>query len=75
MIGQEDVVMRREGDQPPARLAQGDIAIRVAEIRCFRQIEKANARIAKRGGDVAGTVGAAVGYDQQFEVAIGLRQY
>jgi hypothetical protein len=67
--------MRREGDKVAACLFQGDVAIGVAEIRCFRQVKPSDARIVEPRNNFAGVVGAAIADDQKLKILLGLPKY
>src|SRR6185437_1099352 len=45
MIGQQQIVMRSESDEPATRFPQRHIAVRVAEMRPLRQIEEPDPRV------------------------------
>jgi len=55
-------------------LSERDISIRVAEMWRLGEIKPANPFVRKAGDNIGRLVGAAISYDQQFEVADCLTQ-
>src|SRR6185437_1447768 len=75
MIGQQQIVMRSESDEPATRFPQRHIAVRVAEMRPLRQIEEPDPRVGKARDHVARVIRATVGDHKQLEIPLRLREY
>ena len=75
MVGQHDVVMRGEGNQGPARFAQGMVAVRVAEASALAQVEQADAWIGEALHQRDAAIGAAIGHHQKLEIGLGLGEH
>jgi hypothetical protein len=74
VIRKPQVVVLHVGHVRAARLSEGAVPVRVAEVRSFGQIEPADARVLHTGDNILRVVSAAIAHDEQLKVFQRLRQ-
>ncbi|RDL46738.1 hypothetical protein BLJAPNOD_06934 [Ensifer sp. M14] len=75
MVGEQNVIVGSEPNQPSASLAETNVSVRITKMRRFRKIEEADPIILEPSNHISSARNAAIADNQEFEITEGLRKH